>query len=126
MFNKKLKQIRKRVKLSQLEMAERLHMSQSAYCKLENDASKLDKDRIVMIVKEFGEQAVDLLELDGIEIVFKNNPNYKETIIFKTDKNSFHNLDKENNEYFEFLQTLIHNLQEEKQQLLRIVEQMKS
>jgi transcriptional regulator with XRE-family HTH domain len=123
MLNKKLKQIRERVNLSQLEMAERLHMSQSAYCKLENDTSKLDKDKIVMIIKEFGEQAVDLLDLEGIEIIFKDNATNNGTINGKAEIDNFYNYSKESKEYVDFLKNLIHTLQKENQTLLNIVEQ---
>jgi transcriptional regulator with XRE-family HTH domain len=125
MLNKKLKQIRERVNLTQIEMAERLHMSQSAYHNLENGVSKLDRDRIVLIIKEFGTQAADLLEFEGIEIVFKDNATNNGTINGKADIENFYNYSKEGKENISFLQHLIQNLQTEKQTLLNIIEDKK-
>jgi hypothetical protein len=54
-------------------MGEILHLSQSAYQKLENGISGLRSEHIVVLIKHFGEGAKDLLEIDGIEIIFKDN-----------------------------------------------------
>lgn len=73
MSTTKLKAIRERHNLSQTQMGEILHLSQSAYQKLENGKSSLRIDQIVVIIQRFQEGAKDLLENNGIEITFKTN-----------------------------------------------------
>lgn len=73
MSSTKLKAIRERHNLSQTQMGEILHLSQSAYQKLENGKSSLRIDQIVVIIQRFQEGAKDLLENNGIEITFKTN-----------------------------------------------------
>jgi transcriptional regulator with XRE-family HTH domain len=73
MKNAKLKEIRVRNNFTQTQMGEIMHMTQSAYQKLENGVSTLRIDQIILLIKQFGAEAKDLLETHGIEIVFKNN-----------------------------------------------------
>ncbi len=51
MVYKQIQNLRKKKKLSQLEMAFKLHMSQSAYAKLENGKTKIDIERLIEIAK---------------------------------------------------------------------------
>mgnify|MGYP001788482748 FL=1 len=69
----KLKIIRERHNMSQTQMGEILHLSQSAYQKLENGTSGLRSEHIVILIKKFGLGAKDLLDGDDIEIIFKDN-----------------------------------------------------
>lgn len=86
-----LKTIRERHNLSQTQMGELLHLSQSSYQKLENGTSSLRSEHIVLLIKHFGEGAKDLLEGDNIEIIFKNN-------IIDIDKVKYKNLNNISNE----------------------------
>jgi transcriptional regulator with XRE-family HTH domain len=91
MPNTKLKTIRERHNLSQTQMGEILHLSQSAYQKLENGSSSLRSEQIVILIKQFGEGAKDLLEGDGIEITFKDNAVNNGTINGKAQIENFNN-----------------------------------
>lgn len=91
MQHTKLKEIRERHHLSQLEMGEILHLSQSGYQKLENGNSTLRSDQIVLLIKQFGDGAKDLLENDGIEIVFKDNAVSSGTFNGKAQVVNIHN-----------------------------------
>lgn len=50
-----------------------MYLSQSAYQKLENGKTSLRCEQIVLLIREFGEGAKDLLEWDGIEITIRND-----------------------------------------------------
>lgn len=51
MVYNQIQNLRKKKNLSQFEMALKLHMSQSAYAKLENGKTKIDIDRLIEIAK---------------------------------------------------------------------------
>lgn len=91
----KLKVIREKHRLSQTEMGEILHLSQSAYQKLENGTSGLRSEHIVILIKHFGEAAKDLLEIDGIEILFRDNSANKGTINGEAQVGSLNNTSPE-------------------------------
>lgn len=95
MQNTKLKEIRERHHLSQLQMGEILHLSQSGYQKLENGTTMLLSDQIILLIKEFGDGAKDLLENDGIEIVFKDNGVSSGTFNGKAETVNIHNIPNE-------------------------------
>ncbi|MCU0321099.1 MAG: helix-turn-helix transcriptional regulator [Chitinophagaceae bacterium] len=95
MSNTKLKAIRERHNLSQIQMGEILHLSQSAYQKLENGKSSLRCEQIVVLIKQFGEGARDLLEDDGIEIIFKNNAISNDTMNDNVQIKNLNNVSKE-------------------------------
>lgn len=92
MIRTKLREIRERNRLSQVDMAERLHMSQSAYAKLETEQTSLKKEIIVQLIKEFGESAADLLQEDGLQISFKDNNG---TLNGNINAENFYNYQKE-------------------------------
>lgn len=69
----KLKEIRERHGLSQMQMGELLNIEQSTYQRLESGQTSLRSEQIVLLIKQFGMGAKDLLEIEGIEIVFKDN-----------------------------------------------------
>lgn len=93
MPNTKLKTIRERHNLSQTQMGEILHLSQSAYQKLENGSSSLRSEQIVVLIKHFSAGAKDLLEGDGIEIILKDNFTIKDSV-----KDRIQNLNNISNE----------------------------
>lgn len=87
MATSKLKEIRERNQLSQPEMAERLHMSQSAYSQLEMGKTSLKKEVIVMLIQEFGEDAAEILDSNGITL----NVNAENNTINGTGAKQFYN-----------------------------------
>lgn len=87
----KLREIRERVHLTQHEMADRLHMSQPAYSNLELEESHLKKEVIVMLIKEFGAAAADILDTDGVTI----NINAENNTLNGTGAGHFYNYPKE-------------------------------
>lgn len=69
MPSKKLKELRDKKNLSQLEMADKLFMSQSAYSKLENGQTSLKIDILIKLLEGFGSEATELFELKKFKIV---------------------------------------------------------
>ncbi|HLK26944.1 MAG TPA: helix-turn-helix transcriptional regulator [Puia sp.] len=65
MLGEKLKAIRKENKLTQEQMAEKLHMSQPAYNKYENDKSSPSADLLKKISEVFNISADELLNYVG-------------------------------------------------------------
>jgi transcriptional regulator with XRE-family HTH domain len=61
MKNLRIKAVRRARKLSQREVAERLHLSQSAYAKLEQGCSKIDIDRLLQLTEIFAVPLEQLL-----------------------------------------------------------------
>ncbi len=70
MIHKKIKDLRLKNHFTQEEMAEALHISQNAYCLIENGKTRLlDEERINIIAKKFGVKAVELGLFDGMGII---------------------------------------------------------
>ncbi len=69
MTTEKIKRLRRLLGLSQKEMAERLHMDQSAYSRLENGKVQLSVDRLRMLSAIFEVSAADLLSNEPFKIV---------------------------------------------------------
>ncbi len=64
MVYKQIQNLRKEKKISQLEMAFKLHMSQSAYAKLETGKTKIDIERLIIIAKLLHTDLNDLLSIE--------------------------------------------------------------
>jgi transcriptional regulator with XRE-family HTH domain len=55
-------------------MADKLCMSQSAYSKLENEKTSLRKELIILLVNEFGKEAISLLLNNELNILKEKIP----------------------------------------------------
>ncbi|MDP1841809.1 MAG: helix-turn-helix domain-containing protein [Sediminibacterium sp.] len=69
MSSKKLKKLREINNLSQIAMAEKLFMSQSAYSKLENGQTSFKIDIIIKLLETFDLEAAELFEFKKFKLV---------------------------------------------------------
>ncbi|MDB8616807.1 helix-turn-helix domain-containing protein [Streptococcus parasanguinis] len=97
-FAERLKTLRKQVKLTQAQIAEKLNISQQAYASWERGAKKPTQDNLVKIAQVLN-VSIDYLvgnsdehlkedELDNVELLFRMNSNgltEEEKAIFKKE-----------------------------------------
>lgn len=97
-FAERLKTLRKQVKLTQAQIAEKLNISQQAYASWERGAKKPTQDNLVKIAQVLN-ASIDYLvgnsdehlkedELDNVELLFRMNSNgltEEEKAIFKKE-----------------------------------------
>ena len=73
MLSERLKTIRKENHLTQEQMGQKLHMSQSAYCKYENDKTPASVGLLKKISEEFNIKMGELLNyIDTENVKFEN------------------------------------------------------
>ena len=72
-IHEKLKNLRREKNLSQLNVAQKLHISQNAYSLIECGKTKLDEQRIFQLSKIFNVHPFDLINNDLLNIDHPNN-----------------------------------------------------
>ncbi len=68
-ISEKLKELRKKLKLSQAEVAERLGLAQSNYGLLENGSREITLSKLEKLAEVFGVSVGELLGLEGVQAV---------------------------------------------------------
>jgi transcriptional regulator with XRE-family HTH domain len=81
-LHKNIKTIRTLKGLTQAEVAEKLHISEAAYNKLENDKTELSTDRLQKLADVFGLRMQDIQDFNATHLIFNQKNNKQNSGVF--------------------------------------------
>ncbi len=126
LVGRKLRNFREKKGISQEEMADRLHISRSAYGRIENGETNSWSNHIPIICKEFGIEPEDLLK--GIDSLNQTNTDSSSAVQNYTNQDTHitinHLSEKVVELYEKRIQELEQNL-EEKRNFIKLLQQGK-